>query len=99
MDMQDLTPAGSGSLRAPVTGPHGQTVAQFTIPPDHRPDELWEHGTRTTDATRGGSQGEPLGRYQPGHGLEHEPEDKPERESFDMVKTAGMVRAALRPGG
>ena len=99
MDIDELVPAGGGSLRERRVFHAGQQVATFTTPPDHRPNELWKHGTRTTDATRDGSQGEPLGSYRPGHGLEHEPEDKPEREAFDTVKTAGMVRAALRPGG
>ena len=100
MDLDDLTPAGGGSLRRPVLGPHGAPVATFTAPPGLSLDEIW-HGGRTTGMTRDGRQGDPLG--QPGHGLEHEPTDTAEKASqhlvqrFDHAQTATTIRAALRP--
>jgi hypothetical protein len=68
MDMDDLTPVGSRALRQPVTPPAREPVATFTTPPDLSLDEIW-HGrptTRLTDATRGGSHGDPFGSYRPG---------------------------------
>jgi hypothetical protein len=101
MDLEDLTPAG-GSLRVPVIGHRGQVVAQFTVSATPRPDELWEHGKRATDATRDGTQGSPMGSYRQGHSLEHEPVDKAERGSQhvvqDVAEHAARIRAALRPG-
>jgi hypothetical protein len=68
------------------------------------PDAIWEPFTRTTGMTREGQQGDPLGGYRPGHGLEHEPVDQAERNSEHTVQhaaftnTASQIRAALRPG-
>lgn len=101
IDDPDLTPAG-GTLSRPVIGPRRQIVAQFTPTQTTDPADLWQPFTRTTDATRDGSQGAPLG--QPGHGLEHEPTDTAEKASqhlvqrFDHAQTATTIRAALRPG-
>ena len=102
MDLDSLTPAGGGSLRREVTGPHRVPVATFTAPSAPDPDAIW-HGGRTNDMTRDGSQGDPLG-YQPGHGIEHEPTDQDERNSERTVRNiaaphavaGSMVRAALR---
>ncbi|WP_300609943.1 hypothetical protein [Trebonia sp.] len=105
MDMDDFTPALGGSLRIPVTAHRGQVVAQFTVPATPHPDELWNAHTRMTDATRDGSQGDPLGDYRPGHGLEHEPLDDAEKASqhtaqnaWSLTETARGIRAALRGG-
>jgi hypothetical protein len=104
MDMDDLTPASTGSLRQPVTPPAREPVATFTMPPALSLDEIW-HGrptTRLTDATRGGSQGDPFGGYRPGHGLEHEPVDGAERDAQHTAQNAAhlvaatQIRAALR---
>jgi len=104
MDLEDLTPAGGGSLSRPVIGPHGRPVATFTAPETPHPDELWTPLTRMQDVTRDGQQGAPFGR--PGHGLEHEPLDQDERNSEHLVQNvgahvqvAGQIRSALRPGG
>lgn len=102
MDLDNLVPAGGGTLSRPVLGPHGAPVATFTPAPDLALDEIW-HGGRTTGMTRDGIQGAPLG-YQPGHGIEHEPLDQDEKQSqhlvqrFDHAQTATTIRAALRPG-
>jgi hypothetical protein len=103
MDMQDITPAGTGSLSGPAAPPSREPVATFTAPPALSLDAIW-HGrptARMTDATRGGSQGDPFGGYQPGHGLEHEPTDDAERDAQHTVQNAGVVagqqiRSALR---
>jgi hypothetical protein len=103
MDLDDLTPAGEGSLRRPVLGPHRVPVAQFTHTQTTDPAELWQPFTRTTDATRGGIQGAPLGG--PGHGIEHKPLDQAEKQSqhlaqnvFNHAETASTIRSAPRPG-
>ena len=105
MDLDTLVPAGGGSLSRPVLGPHRQVVASFTPHQATDPDAIWEPFTRTTETTRGGQQGAPLG-YRPGHGLEHEPLDQDERNSdhlvqnvFSLHDTGGQIRSALRPGG
>jgi hypothetical protein len=100
MDLDDLTPAGGGSLRRPVAGPHGQVVATFSAPQTPDPAELWEPFTRMNDRTRNASQGNPFGR--PGHSIEYEPVDRAERNSEHTVQTvaghAAIIRAAIRPG-
>jgi hypothetical protein len=96
MDLDEMTPAGGGSLRGPAAPPAREPVATFTRPPDLSLDEIW-HGGRTTDATRGGTQGIPFG-YRPGHSLGHEPIARAERGAFDVADTAGSIRTALRPG-
>jgi hypothetical protein len=105
MNLDDLTPDGGGSLRRPVLGPHGRAVATFTAHETPDPASLWTPFTRTTEQTRDGQQGSPLGGYQPGHGLEHEPLDRAERDSDHLVQnvyshaqTARQIRAALRGG-
>jgi hypothetical protein len=74
-------------------------VAQFTPTQTTDPADLW-HGGRTTDVTRDGQQGSPLGL--PGH-LEHEPVDDAERGSqhtvqraYSFAETASQIRSALR---
>jgi hypothetical protein len=101
MDLDNLVPQGGGSLSRPVFGPHGQVVATFSAPQTPDPAALWEPH-KTTDATRGGSQGNPFGR--PG-GIEHEPLDNSEKASGHLVQNvashvqaAGDIRSALRPG-
>jgi hypothetical protein len=103
MDLEDLTPAGGGSLSRPVLGPHGRPVVTFTAPPALHPDELWTPLSRTNDMTSGGVQGAPFGR--PGYALEHEPLDTAEKQSGQLVQkafslhdTGGQIRSALRPG-
>jgi len=86
MDLDDLTPMGGGSLRMPVTGPHRQTVAQFTLTRHVDPAEAWRPLTRMNDVTRGGQQANPYGSF--GHGLEHEPVDRAERLSMHTAKSA-----------
>lgn len=104
MDLEDLTPDG-GSLSRPVTGSHGQVVAQFTPARIPHPDELWRPFTRMNGMTADGQQGEPFGSYRPGQGLEHEPVDRAERDSektaqnaYHFTQAAGQIRAALRGG-
>ena len=86
MDLDDLTPMGGGSLRMPVTGPHRQTVASFTLTRNVDPAEAWQPFTRMNDVTRGGQQGNPYGSF--GHGLEHEPVDRAERMAMHTAQTA-----------
>lgn len=103
MDINDFTPANSGSLSAPAAPRPIQSVATFSPPRQLQLDEIW-HGQRATALTSDGSQGDPYGSARPGHGLEHEPVDTAERESqdtaqgFDLHGAAGSIRAALRPG-
>jgi hypothetical protein len=95
----DLTPAGA--LAGPAAPLTREPVAMFTRPRDLTLDEIW-HGQRTTDLTRDGSQGEPLGR--PGRSIEHEPVQQAERDSQHVAQSAShlvvgaSVRAALRGG-
>ena len=102
--LDDLTTAGGGSLRGPVTPPAREQVATFTAPRALSLDAIW-HGrppTRLTDATRGGSQGDPFGSYRPGRSIEHEPVDKVERDAQHTAQKAAhvvagaQIRAALR---
>jgi hypothetical protein len=103
VDLSELTPSGGGNLSCPVMGPHGRPVATFTPAETPDPADLWEPFTRTTDRTRDASQGDPFGR--PGHGLEHEPVDRAERDAQKTAQsaagfqqTATQIRAALRGG-
>jgi hypothetical protein len=103
IDDPDLTPTG-GTLSRPVLGPHRRVVATFTPTQTPDPADLWEPFSRTTDQARDGQQGDPLGGYRPGHGIEHEPVDDAERASqhtvqrFDHVQAANQIRSALRGG-
>lgn len=104
MDLDTLVPAGGGSLSRPVLGPHRQAVATFTQTETPHPDDIWEPLSRVTGMTADGQQGDPLGGYQPGRSIEHEPVDDAERDSqhtvqraYSFAETAGQVRAALRP--
>lgn len=102
LDDSDLLPVGGGSLRIPVLGPQRQQVATFTATRSVHPDELWAPYMRTTEMTRGGSQGDPLGSYRPGSSIEHEPLTENERASKHVAQDAAhvvvgqQIRAALR---
>lgn len=105
MDLDTLVPAGGGSLSRPVMGPHRVPVATFTPAQTPHPDAIWEPLSRVTGMTADGQQGDPLGGYRLGHGLEHEPLDTAEKDSehtvqkaFSLHDTVGQIRSALRPG-
>jgi hypothetical protein len=87
MDMDDLTPAGSGSLRFPVPGPSGRTVATFTPTRSVHPDEIWQPFTRLASMTTDGTQGNPFGSYRPGRFIVHEPVDRAERMAMHTAQS------------
>jgi hypothetical protein len=90
MDMDDFTPADSGSLRGAVRPATREPVATFTPTRTTHPDEIWN--------PRGGKI---TGRrpWRPGSQADHrEPEHAP-RPVHPGEDVAHTVRAALRPGG
>jgi hypothetical protein len=83
MDIQDLVPAGGGSLRGrPVPAPR-QTVATFTPTRTLHPDEIW--------SPRSHDIGRRTGR-QEHHDRQEHADQAPHEE------TARMICSALRPG-
>ena len=109
-DDDDLTPSGAGSLSGPAATPAREPVATFTPTAYTHPADIWPAFgglNRTTELSRGGSQGDPFGGYRPGRSIEHEhePVDGAERDAqqtaqnaTDFETSVAHVRAALRPG-
>lgn len=96
VNLDDLTPAGSGSLAGPAAPPSREPVATFTQTRITHPDEIWSPR---------GSEITPPGRPLPGHGFEFEPVSRAERAAQhtaqdvgDYQAAAASVRVALRPG-
>jgi hypothetical protein len=83
MDLDDLVPAGGGSLRGPR-----QPVGTFTTPTLNH-DEIWE------SALRGGEHEQPHLKRPGSRGDRR----KAQAEQSPHEETARMIRAALRPGG
>lgn len=94
VNLDDLTPAGSGSLADPTAPPSREPVATFTPTAYAQPDAIWS--PRAHEIA-------PPGRPLPGHGFEHEPLGGAERTAQhtagdvgDYETAVGRVRAALR---
>jgi hypothetical protein len=87
MNIDELTPAGA-SLRT-VLNPaaSAEPVATFTATPTPDPAELWAPFTKPTSMTSDGTQGNPLGSFRPGHGLEHESANASERMAQHVAQT------------
>ena len=108
LDDDDLTPSGAGPLSGPAASPTREPVATFTPTAYTHPDDIWPAFgglNRTTELSRGGSQGNPLGGYRPGRSIEHEPVDRAERDAQQTAQNAthfethaAYVRAGLRGG-
>jgi hypothetical protein len=98
MDLNDLTPAGAGSLRAPAAPAIREPVGTFSETRVQHPDEIWNpRGSEIGPPQR------PLGPapgYSAGAGSERSVQaDTSERPTAgDTVRNAQRtVRAALRP--
>jgi hypothetical protein len=87
MNIDELTPAGA-SLRT-VLNPaaSAEPVATFTATRTPDPSEAWEPFSRPTSMTSDGTQGNPLGSFRPGHGLEHESANASERMAQHVAQT------------
>ena len=87
MDMDEFTPAGSGSLRDGTHRVGRQTVATFTEARTVHPDQIWN----------------PIGReLEPRPKRSRSRGDRRKDGLADLTpheEVAGQVRAALRPGG
>jgi hypothetical protein len=88
VDMDDLTPAGAGSLRDRTHRVGRQTVATFTPPRTVHPDEIWNPRGAEITGHRPWRSASKAHHQEPKH-AEHTPHQE----------TARMVRAALRPEG
>ncbi len=87
MDMDEFTPAGSGSLRCGTHRVGRQTVATFTETRTLHPDEIWGPRSREIYGHR---------PWRPGSQADHrEPTHAKQAPHEDASRT---VRAALRPG-
>jgi hypothetical protein len=100
MDLDDLTPVGGSSLRGPAAPAVREPVATFTLTRAVHPDEIWSpRGSEIASPQR------PLSPA-PGHGFEHEPVNRAERDAQQTAQNAGQsladhaasIRATLRPG-
>lgn len=88
MNLEDLTPAGGGSLRALVASPACEPVATFTRPVVQHPDETWNpRGSEIAPPQR------PL-TPAPAHGFEHEPVNRAERAAQHTAQNASDFHAA-----
>ncbi len=85
MDLDDLTPAGGGSLRGRVLHA-GQQVATFTPTGAPPPDDIWHPLGGELDQPRP-KRAQPRQERKAGH-AEH-----------PHAETARTIRSALRPGG
>jgi hypothetical protein len=88
-DMDDLTPAGSGSLRGALRPGTREPVATFTATRTVHPDEIWNpRGGEITGPRpwRSGSQADHREPKRAGRMRQHE-------------EVGQTVRTALRPGG
>jgi hypothetical protein len=86
MDLDDLTPAGSGSLRDGTHRIARQTVATFTPTRTMHPDQIWNPRSREIYGHRPWRAGSTDDRRTDGHAGRFSHED-----------AGRTVRAALRP--
>jgi hypothetical protein len=87
--MDEVTPAGSGSLRDAVRPASREPVATFTPTRTVHPDQIWSPRSREIHGHR---------PWRPGSQADHrEPEHagRPVHPGEDVART---VRAVLRPG-
>jgi hypothetical protein len=98
MNLDDLTPAGGGSLRGAIAPPAREPVATFTPTSITHPDLIW--------SPRGGELAPPQRPLSQPIVYETAPSDRetmggggdtPTRD-LDFNAPARMVRAAVRPG-